>query len=373
GHTNYTTAGFSNNDVTIDSDYVYDFKLTGPSGFISGNDVINGIGICISLDLNCFYGYVYDTSTDSFYIRIYGDEPITFDSLGFDRIDYVKFGGHWDGTEIHSKVCPDYSQVMIEGRIKPYPQDSNGSVKGLADHLLYMAVDTNGQYCPFDAVIDNVNMLTSNLFHTDTGNSGFGQPCFRGLVFKATTSQQWWYPFQLRDSQDIQFVECEFDLGENQKAAIAIDYKSNDDEWEGYLSFCRCVLNGGNGLVRWDGSGSSVLLPKGEISVIDCIIENTSSHALSWVTECHNNLIYNCRGYGIITARQCHANIRITNNTIIACDQGIFSFPVDSVETGNVGPIIIARNIIKDVLGRGIGIGRGYGPVILEDNIVWNY
>ncbi len=373
GHTNYNTYYFENTDVEVMPDYVYEFKITGSSGLQDSYDIEEGIGVCVSLDAHFYYGYIYEISGSGIYIKMYGDEPLEFDFYGLNGIDYIKCGGHWDGSEIHHTFYPDYSQILIEGHIKPFPQESNGSVNGMADHLLYMAVDRNGEYSAFGATIDNENMYTSNLFHTSTGNSGFGQPCFRGLVFKATLYQQYWYPFQFRDAQDIQFSECEFDLGANQRAAVYVDYLSDADEWSGQVSFHRCILNGGQGLVRWDGTGSVTLLARGEYIVKNCIIQNCSSNALSWVTECHNNLIYNCRGHGIIAARHCHTNISITNNTIFDCDQGIWTLPVDTPATGQVGPVVIARNIVCKVLGRGIGVGRGYGPVIVEDNIVWDY
>ena len=333
----------------------------------------SGCGCHIDLSGQDFWGYVSSVGGEEqevLNIVVYGDSGLNL--ISYSIIE-VNIGGHWDGTEIHNTAVPDYSQVLIEGHIKPYPQPSNGSVYGMADYLLYMAVDTNGEYSAFGATIDNENMATSNLFHTSTNNSGFGQPVFRGLVFKATLQQTYWYPFQLRDSQDIQFTECEFDLGSLQRAAVCLDYKSNDDEWEGKVSFHRCILNGGQTLVRWDGTGSAMLLPRGEYSVKDCIIQNATSNALYWVTECHNNFINNCRGYGIITARQSHTTVSVTNNTVFDCDQGIWTMPVDTLGTGQVGPIVISRNVACKLLGRGIGVGRGYGPVALEDNIVWDY
>ena len=373
GYSNHKVSSFSSSNVEVLPDYVYEFKIAGSSGLQDSYDIEEGIGVCVSLDAHFYYGYIYEISGNGIYIKMYGNEPLEFDLYGLNGIDYIRCGGHWDGSEIHHTIYPDYSQILIEGHIKPYPQESNGSVNGMADHLLYMAVDANGEYSPFGSIIDNENMYTSNLFHTSTNDTGFGQPCFRGLVFKATTYQKYWYPFQFRDNQDIQYYECEFDLGEYQRAAVCVDDRADDKEWEGKISFHRCVLNGGQNLVRWDGTGNQVLLPRGEYSVNDCVIKNTTSNALSWVTECHNNFIYNCRGHGIITARHCHSNISVTNNTIVNCDQGIWTFPVDSPATGQVGPVVISRNIVCNVLGRGIGVGRGYGPVILEDNIVWEY
>ncbi len=338
-----------------------------------GPTIPRGCGCHIDLSGQDFWGYVSSVDGEEqevLTIVVYGDTGLNLISYSIIELN---IGGHWDGTEIHSTAFPDYSQILIEGHIKPYPQSSNGSVYGVADHLLYMAVDTNGEYSAFGATIDNENMATSNLFHTNTNNYGFAQPVFRGLVFKATLQQTYWYPFQFRDTQDIQIIECEFDLGEYQRAAICLDNQANDDEWAGKVSFYRCILNGGNGLVSWEGTGGPVILPRAEYSIKDCVINDTMSNALCWVTECHNNLVYNCRGHGIITARQCHTNVSVTNNTVFDCDQGIFTLPVDTPGSGQVGPIVIARNIVCKVLGRGIGVGRGYGPVALEDNIVWDY
>ena len=340
------------------------------------NDLPNGIFIKFSDSSNNTYRgicYQFDHEGDMCYVTIelFNGTVYCPDTAGKPRAVY--YGGALDGTDLRCFVLPDYSVMMINGIIKPA-----GPFRYFPDHVLVMSVDTDGQYQPGAATIDNENSGGDDMFYYYSGSYS-KHTTFRGIVFSASSFSTGSF-FTIRYRHDLTFNDCIFDGGGSYGAEnirIAFDLCAYGSAmFEGNIVFTNCLARNLNGVTNFYGDSSG----RDKMNRANLVFHKGCCHDISGTALlCFNEVAYSLF-YDIVNGVAINATTTevsptlIHHNTIYNVYAGYWNMPFvsddNSLATGNV---TVENNIVVKSRLCGIGIGSGYGPTSVKNNLIFDW